>query len=326
MHAEPVKLGIALVLVGCSPAAREVPASNPDAPIPDASDVEAAHPVTAVLVRDDGVMWSYGSEACSLEFGCWYGGPAVSYWEAKTNATWIHYDDSPAGAMTVVGSGKEAFIITGVTHEERYVKRLDNTTALSLPRPWTRGPAVDDTYVYWAESSVAFGPHVIRRALRNGDGSDAATIVADAGVVRSVAVVAGYVWWIAISSGLQRAPVSGGVPEPIRTNANKLTTSTDGLVVELLGNGQHELGVVDGAGSYRALAPLTTELWFLVADDQNVYWSTATANSSFAIHKTALAGGPVELTVGDMLDDVFAVTPTQYLVDFSTAGFRRIDR
>jgi hypothetical protein len=317
-----------VMLFACStPERADVPPDGaPTDPDAYSGDSEI-RPVTGVLVRADGVRWTYGLEACSLDFGCFYSDQTVLWWEQAIGATWI-IDHSRAGAMSIVGDDQDVFIVTGPSHDERYVKSLSRG-ALSIPRPWTQGPAIDDTYVYWAERSLDNGGYSLRRATRVGDGSDAETIASMFSNVTQLAVYADYVWGFDLSGSLFRAPANGGSIETMSTKVLAMAVAPSGLIISRGTTGNSELGSFDATGTYRVLTPLEPAALYIRADDRDVFWTSASPPDyeERTIHRMPIGGGPIATVATGMKHrEAFGITADQVLFDFTPDGFKTAPR
>ena len=318
-----------VVLVACSSPKREDVTVDAPLPTPDAY-VDQVRPVTGVLVDSRGVTWTYGTDVCNHEGICWYGGPTATWYENAVDHTWI-VDNSAAGAMTIAGDDHDAFIVTGTTHEERYVRRLRGG-ALSIPRPWTQGPALDGTYVYWAEQAAIGTPYTVRRASRAGDGSDGASLATVSSYVQQLVVYAGYVWLRNGSGTLMRVPTAGGASEDIASGITAMTVTPGGLVVArggLAGNQPYaEVGIFDAMAAYRAVAQLPPpyEVRHLAADDRDIYLSNGSTNA-LTIYRVPVAGGSIETVATDVPHGyAIAITTDKLLYDFTPSGFKTIAR
>jgi len=324
------RLCAVLVLVACSGPSRGEEETSTDATLPDAAP-EQVRPVTDVFVAPAGaVYWSYGLEVCSLEFGCWYGGPTVSMREASTPATWV-IDDSGAGAMQLAGDDKGVFIVTGVTHEERYVKELGGP-ALSIPRPRTRGPAIDGTYVYWAErESIVAGVYMLRRATRTGDGSDVVTI-ASLPDVDKITLYTGYIWGFQSDGDLFRVPSAGGPVEIVMPHVFLMNVTTIGLVIGrswwMNNQAFAELGVIDASGAYTALHPLDPAgaVRYVVADERDLVW-TSGSEPDITVFRKSLTTDAIDVIASQVRHgNAIALTPDRILYDFTPEGFKTFTR
>lgn len=331
-----MRTALVIAVVGCS-----TPSAAPDAAPPDvAAD---AHPdpydrtVNQVLLADDFIFWSHGRFGCPLEDPCIFDGPAVTaWWRGSGNAS-PRYSGG-VGARGLVGTSDERFFVTGLELETMYLVRDRGApTALSVPRPYTIGPAIDATHVYWADATDPAAGYTIRRATRAGDGSDAIVLATGVrpGGLDALVYAAGYVWWNG-GVGVYRVPVTGGVPESVApalatSHVHVLTARGDDVYVASSVNGPvvaevTSLGRIDATGAYTLLAehaPRTIWTRFLVAADDALYWSTRDGN----IYRAPLAGGAVEtIPVDDRVGYAFAVLPDQLLVEFTADGFRAIPR
>lgn len=327
---------IAMMLVaGCGDdvhpsAAADAAADAADAPPgPDAGPTAQARRASAVIVGATQVVWSMGQEACPIfhEGGpCPVPGASVLTGELATGATTAHLQT--VNGTAIAGDETEVFYLDsdgpGGTFLARL--RLDDPhavpTPLSIPRADVTGPAVDATDVYWAESNgTAFE---IRRASREGDGSDAQTIATTSLRPDGMLVLGGYVIW-----GSLRVPVTGGTPETFTTETalRVLAVGSDAMYVEQYLSGNTMIRIaslsVDGV-----LTPLTSELpqsrggEAAALDGNTLFWTGNDAN----LYELPTTGGTPTIAVAGFPDELFAVTADAYLYGFTTLGFATMPR
>ena len=296
---------------------------------PSDAQPEYVPPITDVLVTASAIWWTYGTEACSLEFGCIYGVSTLSYQEVPEGGIWVT-DRSPAGAMAIAGDEDGVFIVTGTSHEERYLKRVDSA-ALSIPRPWTQGPAIDETHVYWAEQPTLYGAFALRKASRTGNGTDAVTIASgfETFIVRLV-TFGDHVWGFDRLGRLFRVPKTGGAVEDVSTDVISINVGLSGLYVGRLNSSfnapSSEIGRLDTNAAYTKVLDVDVDKapQFLVADDRDIFWSGAGANAlESIIYRAPVAGGPAEtVATQHHRGYAFGLTPDRVLFDFTPEGYQ----
>lgn len=317
---------------GCAGPSGAHPDAAPDAPL-DAAIEPYERTVNAVLVAGEDVFWSHGRFACALEYPCPLEGASVTTWRRSSNRATVRYEGG-IGARSIVGDATERFFVTGLDLESTYVVRDRGIPiGLSIPRPKTIGPALDATHVYWADRAIDQADYTLRRATRDGDGSDASVVAADVpmdGDSSDFVVASGHVWWLALGK-LRRVPVTGGpVADVAPALAGPRVLAAAGDAVYVASRTQAtgvEIGRVDADGAYTVLAQHVTPdahvPRFLVATDDALYWSLRDGN----IYRAPLAGGTVEtIAAGDRLGHAFAVLPDQILVELTGDSFRAIPR
>jgi hypothetical protein len=322
-----IRAFVIVLLGGCAGERNSSPDALPQAPDADTDAALPDRAVNDVIVGATRVLWSHGQFSCSLEFGCG-SGPTVTGF-SQTHLTVFPWVDGGVGTWQIAGTPDELFYLYGETHEDMYVRRRsgDGDTALSIPRPWLMGPAVDDLYVYWAEGR-RYGPgFTIRRSSRSGDGSDAALVAETELGTERLTLAGGYVWWIELNQyWLMRVPKTGGTPERVLSGVTALTGNRDSVYVGRIGNGTAEVGRVDDDGSYNVIASRSSSnlrVSYIVADEDLIHWSEWDGDVYFA----PIAGGSVgSVAAADKHGHVFAVMPDRYLVEFRRDGFRSVPR
>lgn len=332
-----MRAAILLAVVGCSTHGATPDAAPPDAP----ADAAIADPydrtVNQVLVTEDFIFWSHGRFACSLEDPCVLEGPAVTSWWSGTGHASPRYTGG-VGARSIVGTADERFFVTGLDFESMYLVRDRGVPfAFSVPRALTIGPAIDATHVYWADTTVSFGGYTLRRATRDGDGTDATVLATDVPMdgTPDLLHASGYIWWLG-SGGVQRVPVTGGAPTTVAPELqhypSRITAHGDDVYVvsspsNSLPGTATEIGHIALDGTYTRIVEVQQPLnfWprFLVATADAVYWSRRDGN----VYRAPIAGGEVETIVAnDQAGYAFAVLPDKILVEFTSEGFREIAR
>jgi len=327
----------AVALVGCSGSAHPV---APDASAPDAAPpYEFRHTTTDVLVTAMDVHWSAGDFVCGLE-ACPAETPApvLSFADRQPPTAFVAYEQEIAavGPRQLAGDNGQLFYIEGTDLGSTFVKRYSGPTgnvALSIPRRLDIGPAVDASNVYWAETLDGTS-YAIRRASRNGDGTDATVVVPTIAVndaTRARLLQAGQqLWWIGTDGSLMRVPVTGGTPMPAIDHADTIAAAGDVVLVSrLVGLGtsqpHREIGTIT-SGTYQPLLTLDANNppRFLTAAENAVWWSNGDGN----IYSVPLAGGAVTTAAAQMADgpQVFAVLPDRFLVDLTADSLRSVMR
>ena len=331
-----MKRALLLLLAACPgerSAQPDARGGSPDAVV-DASQVGGLpdRRVNNVIVGETLTLWSHGEFICSLEFGCPQG-PTVTGFHAPLNSvsTWV---DGGVGTWQIAGTETELFLVNGESDQEMYLRRIGGVghAALSIPRPYLMGPAVDDSFVYWAEGTIGFAGHELRRAARDGDGSDATTIASLDHGTEHLTYAAGYLWWTEFPNPqLTRVPVTGGTPERVLGFVTFVTAASDGVYVgrSLFAGGgvwDAEIGHVSTDGSYQPIArqPATDRApRYIVADGEQIFWSLGDGSLYFA----PIAGGSVgSIAVDDKAGFAFAVLPDRFLVELTRNGFRTVAR
>lgn len=294
------------------------------API-DAGPLRQTRAPYAVIVGATQVVWSMGPEACPIfdEGGaCPEPGPTVLTGELATGTTTTHLQT--VKGTTIAGDETEVFYLDSDGQAGTFLARLRLTepgaapTALSIPRSWVTGPAVDATDVYWADWNGT--AYEIRRASREGDGSDVQIIATTSTRPDGMVVLGGYVIWDAL-----RVPVTGGTPESFtsETGLRWIAIGSDAIYVEqyLPGSTQIRIGSLSLDGTLTPLTPdlpqdrgpetaaLNGDTLFWRADDTNLY-------------ELPTAGGSPTVAVAGFPDGLFVVTADAYLYGFNTFDYR----
>jgi hypothetical protein len=316
-----------VLVVACSPEGRSL---RSDAAIDSPSDVAPRpdRPVNRVIVGSSQIFWSHGIFQCSLEFGC-PDGPTLTQAVRATSTVFTRIDGG-SGARTIAGDEQALFLVSGGSTDAMFVHRLDGSgdTALSIPRPLVQGPAVDSTFVYWAEP-IDFGlAYTIRRASRSGDGTDASSVVGDRLEVEQLAFAHGQLWWLE-NRRVVRVDSAGGTAETTEVTADVLLGEDDALFVgrgisEGNGHWDSEIGRFDPDGSYHVIAQqiaLDHTPRYLVRDGGRIYWSVDDGR----IFSAPATGGAATAEPATS-HFAFAVLPDRYLVDFTRDGFRSAPR
>lgn len=330
-----MRLAVVLAFVGCSAPARD---TSIDAQADDAPPVDPPleRRVTHVLVGETAIIWAHGSfPPCSLEFGCSTRGPALTYWSRSARMVSNRVENG-TGSLRLAGTEDSFFVVGGPDHDQMYLRRVDGATgvSLSVPRSLTVGPAVDDTYVYWGESSTS--GYTLFRAIRTGDGSDrsiVATTPTNAPPAQ-LTYAAGYLWWLdpAMSQRITRVPITGGAIETLAVSSATLAAYDDMIYAgPTRSNGDgtwtSEVGHLDANGVFESTAQQTSSdgavARYIVKTADGLYWSTNDGN----VYRTDLAGGAIEtIAAHDTAGYAFAVLPGEILVEFTRSGFRSIPR
>ena len=299
------------------------------APAPDVGPLPQTRQATAVILGATRVMWSMGPQACPIfhEGGpCPVPGPTVLTGDLASGATTTHLET--LNGTAIAGDETEVFYLDhdGSTGTFLARLRLDDSqavpAALSIPRADVTGPAVDATDVYWAEGDGT--GFEIRRASREGDGSDAQTIATTSLRPNGMIVLGGYVIW-----GSLRVPVTGGTPETFTTatDLSAIAVGPDAMYVEqyLAGNAQVRIASLSVDG---VLTPLTPDLpqyrgpLAAALDGDTLFWRANDNN----LYELPTTGGMPAVAVAGFPDGTFAVTAGAYLYDFTTLGFQTMPR
>jgi hypothetical protein len=321
---------VGILASGCAPAGRSPEAQDASVAV-DASadaDTDARFDVvrlgTSVVTDGSGVVWSVGAQTCPVvSGGCSQSGPTVllSSFPAGAATTLI---SSPNGAKVVVGDTSAAFVATEVAGQQALYRVTSGGSVTQLSTAgFVGGPALDDQYVYWFEAEN----QAFKRALRTGDGTDAATVVTGVSTPQSVVVAGGYLWWIVAAepSELDRVATGGGTPEVMLTNVNAIGASADvAYVSHFEGSGiVNDVLAIAADGSVQTVAGGLTQAQsalFMVADGVDVFWA-GLDGGLYRVHD----GGALELIPG-FTRSAFGVTADQILFDFTSTGYAAIPR
>lgn len=324
-----------LALCACGQPASALPA---DALAPGDGPEDAAlaeREVRKVLVGDHAIIWTHGTfPACPADFGCVVTGPAVTVWDRTHDRLAGNYEGG-VGSLGLAGAETAYFVVAGPDFDHMYLSRMggDPVVNLSLPRALTTGPAVDARYVYWADSvDYRVAAYTIRRALRDGDGTDATEVVTlpVQPQPQQLTYAAGYLWWVSSLDKLQRVPASGGAIEDLPTSVQTLAAFDDVVYAgRSISNGDgtwtSEVGRFRTDGSFERLAVQSLAGFprYLVQADHSLYWSVEDGN----VYRVDLTGGAIEtIAAHDRMGYAFAVLPDRLLVEFTRSGFRSVPR
>jgi hypothetical protein len=302
------------------------------APAPDVGPLPQTRQASAVIVGATQVVWSMGQEDCPIFHeggGCPVPGPSVLTGDLATGATTAHLET--VNGTQMAGDATEVFYLDSDGPAGTFLARLRldepyrMPTALSIPRLDVAGPAVDATDVYWAEGNGPGAGFSIRRASREGDGSDAQTIATTPLRPVGMFVLGGYVIW-----GSLRVPVTGGTPATFTTETNLtlLAVGPDAMYVEqyLPDTMMVQIGSLSVDG---VLTPLTPEfsqysaVRGAVLDGDTLFWRVFNDNN---LYELPLTGGMPAVAVAGFPDGPFAVSSNAYLYNFTTLGFQTMPR
>ena len=304
-----------LLLAACS----SPHASHPDAAdasTADSSDDWFAREPTGVAIGSTSIAWSEQATGCGLEQGldCHGPGPMVTV-ERAGQITQL--------AIGAYGAPGIAGDETGWFYPDSFNGALMRVTAGSAPTTFatgmTRTPAVDATYVYWLDAGGEGIPFTIRRASRTGDGTDTSVIAQPTAFQDSLYVFAGDVWWWACTAQCEVHRATSTAP--VRTGVTIVGADATALYLMQYGTTWNLLAMAPNGTTTTLLAnqPQQTEPQHLIVDGGELFW-TATAG----IYRSQPNGTPA-LAV-PTANNVFAVTPTQILYDFTPRGYATLAR
>ena len=158
---------------------------------------------------------------------------------------------------------------------------------IALPTGWACGVAVDSGHLYWASNSSG----KLGRAGLDGSNVEAAWMSPGVGHGCGIAVDSGSVYW-ATSSGVYRAPLTGGPPTAIST----ATTDNCGVAVNAAhvywatGSGYIERSPLAG-GAPTAIVQAPLGPCGVAVDARYVYWGNSASDT---IGRSNLDGSGVE--------------------------------
>ncbi|MBV8758030.1 MAG: hypothetical protein JO257_12160 [Deltaproteobacteria bacterium] len=307
-----------LLVAACSSPHR---AAAPDAPAAgDASTIDSsyewfARQATGVAVGSNDIAWSEQPAPCSLEAGldCHGPGPMITLSGA---AGISQLAISAYGASAIAGDE------TGWFYADSYTGALMRVTATTAPTTFAMGmaqtPAVDATSIYWFDAGGEGGTRGIFRAARGGDGSDATIIAHPAAFQDSLYVFAGDVWWWSCTTGCDVYRASSATP--VRTGERIVGADATSLYLVQDGTTWNLVAMAANGTTTTLLAnqPQQTAPTHLVADAGELFWSSGSGLFR------ARPGQMPALVVAAA--EVFAITPTQILHDFTPQGYASIAR
>jgi hypothetical protein len=288
-------------------------------------------PATAVIVGADRILWTQRHGGCSLESGCSVDiGPTLTTEDRATGVITTLLADN-WGADELAGDESEVFLMRAGDDEwSRVLTRFrpgvsSAPEVMSAPQDNPAGLVVDATYVYWAAGGSNNQAYSVYRALRGGDGSDAAAIYTGNRFVPQV-VFNGYLW-----AGGSRLPVSGGSVEDVLTGGQVFAAVTSAGLLATKNR--------DAAGAYSDVGTLAPDFtfhvlfsnvwqpyvpeWNPVADADELFWrgTTSTLYRARLTDTTYQADARYQ---GGF--EPFAVTSDAILYNFTRRGFDSISR
>jgi hypothetical protein len=326
----------ATVLAGCSLGGGDLPAVPDAAPDAIAADAPPDGPFvenrmsTGVVVDGTRVAWSFAHPGCPLDSDeeCPGVGPTIATAELAVGAPTTRFSDLH-GVFGIAGEPDELFAAI----EGTYLARI-RPFAGGDPEPLSPvvsvvyGPAVDATHVYWAEGTGSV-PNALRRALRDGDGSDATTIASLPTYPIDMEVAGGYVWWWRLE-GVTRVPVTGGSLEGVLPAARLVGRTGDVVYacrVDPTDDERRQILVIGAAGVPDVLVDdlslLHEPAGPIATDGTDLYWFAA---NSRLVHLSTVTGTIVEMPEAGFVYGVLALVPGAILLEFTRDGYRTIPR
>jgi hypothetical protein len=323
---------LALASAACTPGPRDVTA---DASI-DSGDDAAYEPTwwrrpTAAILGPNRVVWSLGSNSCSHEsIECGPVSPTILAADlTSVDATPLV---STHKGVSIVGDETEQFFVNSDDYNHSYVVRVRReaswatTTAMSIPRQGVAIVGVDDTYVYWIE------PTGIRRATRDGDGSDVVTLQGDGGGY----LHAGYFWSSACNAGactVRRTPSGGGTAEVVANlDAGVIGVANDRLLLKESDGMQfprYRVVAMTIGGTTEVLTDFLEQCyapWAVAVAGNDIFWTTCLSSNMFRLPLTG--GVPAQITGFAPVErlEPFVVTPDAILYGFDDTGYHVFPR